>query len=122
MGFFNTVSVKEKCPECGELATLDFQIKTACSSFGDANGRFAMRYYKVGETLRWWPASDERYNSFVEGVDYVLVDADAHLVRERAHGGCEKCDANLQAEVFIRDLKLEKIESIGSYQADYFVD
>jgi hypothetical protein len=59
MGFFNSILVDGKCPECGLQSTLVFQTKMACSSFGDKNGRFAMQNYHIGDTLRWWRDNDE---------------------------------------------------------------
>ena len=103
MTAYNELVTLERCPACGATCELRFQMHAWASYDGDASGRFAVRTYRLGEPLAWWPLSDPRHGRWADGADAVLLASGD--VAEQCYGVCGCCRAELLATVVFRDLR-----------------
>lgn len=64
MAAYNEVKLQTHCPTHGGSGEFSVQVHAASSFDGDSEGRFCGRTYRLGQVMRWWPASDARYSSW----------------------------------------------------------
>ena len=114
MGLYNDLIVNDVCPCCNAMTEMYFQVHTANSANG-IGGRFALRKYRLGDTLAWWPKSDKRFCewfdwSATEVGDY--CDRSSNTVVEGVYGNCYTCNSDLRARLTIIELKLTALDEI----------
>ena len=110
MAAFNELVTLERCPACGGTCELCFQMHAWASYDGDASGRFALRTYRPGDQLAWWPPSDPRHSRWADGADAALLASGD--VGEECYGACACCKAELVGIVVFRDRRPVQITAV----------
>ena len=111
MSAYNWLMVEAKCPACERESMIRAQTHVASDYGGDETGRFHDREYRIGDDMRWLPASDPRYTSWrVNGRVQPVPDDDTD--EEACYGTCPSCGAHLVAVVRFRRTRIERVIDI----------
>jgi hypothetical protein len=115
MGAYNWLIVHATCPVCKKETDIKCQMHVASSFDGDDTGRFCLQTYRIGDTMRWWNASDFRYDTWKEESNIIAPQKkDVDTTTECCYAECTSCNEESFAIIEYQSCTPMAVQAIGS--------
>ena len=104
MGAYNNILLPNvRCPVCGEITDVTAQTHFASSYDGDDTGRFALRTFRLGEAMPWFPKESPKFGDWRKGAVSIVQVGDGRL-QECCYSDCQAHGDQLYAVIEFVDM------------------
>jgi hypothetical protein len=113
MSAYNWILIHASCPACHKESEIKCQAHMVSSFDGNDTGRFCNATYRLGDQMRWWAASDYRYNNWRDETNSTTALKADDTASECCYSECSNCKEELFAVIRFTSCVPEAVLSVG---------